>query len=95
MTKDQFIRDFVLETAKNVDMLNTPVTSVLSVANEYADRLFPADPEGKHITICKILRNCNLQKLISMPTEERYEYLSEVLDSELTPSDLKLFSHLQ
>ena len=95
MSKEDFVKDFILRRAGWADASENSVENTLRLANEYADRLFPTDPNGKHETICKVLRNCNLQKLVSLPTEERYAYLSEVLDSHITEEDKKLFSHLK
>ena len=99
MTKDDFIREFVLRYAIHIedthDNIDRICEFVICKAKIYAELLFPTDPNGKHEIICKLLRNCNLQKLINLPTEERYAYLSDVLDSHLSPEDTKLFSHLE
>ena len=99
MTKEDFIREFVLRYAIHIedthDSIDKVQEFVICKAKIYAELLFPTDPDGKHETICKLLRNCNLQKLVSLPTEERYVYLSEVLDSHITEEDKKLFSHLK
>ena len=94
MSRDDFIRDFILRRASRADAPEWSVEDTLQLAHTYADRLFPVNAEEKHLFICRILRNCNLQKLITLPTEERYTYLSEVLDSKMSQEDLKLFSHL-
>ena len=93
-TRDDFIRDFILRRAGWADASEWGVEATLQLANSYADKLFPVNSEGKHLTICRLLRNCNLQKLVTLPTEERYTYLSEVLDSKISQEDIKLFSHL-
>jgi len=95
MSKEDFIKDFILRRAGWADASENSVENTLRLANEYADRLFPTDPNGKHETICKVLRNCNLQKLVTLPTEERYAYLSEVLDSKMSQEDMLLFTHLK
>lgn len=93
-TRDDFIRDFILRRAGWADASEWGVEATLQLANSYANKLFPVNAEEKHLTICRLLRNCNLQKLVTLPTEERYTYLSEVLDSKISQEDIKLFSHL-
>jgi hypothetical protein len=93
-TRDDFIRDFIIRRAGSADASEWGVEATLQLANSYADKLFPVNAEEKHLTICRLLRNCNLQKLVTLPTEERYTYLSEVLDSNISQEDIKLFSHL-
>ena len=99
MTREDFIREFVLRYAIHIEETHEGVDRmkefVKSTAECYADLLFPTDPEAKHKTICKLLRNCNLQKLAAMPTEERYTYLSEVLDTEISDEEVQLFSHMK
>lgn len=92
MTREDFIRQFVLKYA---ELSFNRIENTISLANKYADLLFPTDPEAKHKIICKLLRNCNLQKLAAMPTEERYTYLSEVLDTEISDEEIQLFSHMK
>jgi hypothetical protein len=93
-TRDDFIRYVILRRAGSAYASEWGVEATLQLANSYADKLFPVNAEEKHLTICRLLRNCNLQKLATLPTEECYTYLSEVLDSKISQEDIKLFSHL-